>query len=1555
MRAQRRPRWPAALLLLLLGQAPRLRGHSDEPNDSEYLNRPQFLATHGGFSYYKVYINPSHFRANQPITDDVVAATCIAASRGAPPMAPCQSSSSACKYFSGIHCKATSEQGCEQPMLTTALAMGCSSALDPACRERSEGSLVGTNYGCLWAHMGLAWGGNGACGNCHCTGSAWGTGFPTARAGDQRSTCATLEKFCQPGSQFTVDGLIWPYCEPNAAPSGSFSCVGTGAPGAAWPNNRAEHWAFCVGRAVCKCVHGKCDIASEQGNCQLGTCGRGWSGPLCNQPCGPTFCLGRNNPAVTAPLGVQQSDFNGVWTNNQNQCHCECLSQYGPSGAGPQGTICGNCIQPGQLECTAYTGTYLSSTTPVNTVPRNTQFTVNVDARFVQNDQVDTSIAEIITVSKDPGGGNGDGGQLTVHTSNAQMNQGQVSMVLEFSDACDACYLTFRDTKGILQPLKYGPIKVTTSGTHIMPLTSHSTVNLGDTVIIRLQAVDGPVGSTGSVDTTSPAVVRARLQTAPDGGNGGGCSITPVSPSTSLTQNFVGGQAEWRVKFGCACDACVVVFEDTSTTRTLPTYFYNAIKVVSGAHRLQCRTRTGAECGSAPITLKRRSEVFDVYIQAADSSGNLDRGSSTTVTVSKFAAGGVAGDGGQLLNAGGTKSLTQTLINGQAEYALSFTQACDACILTASDTGTNVNPLLPYTFPAIYVYSDAIRLAVVNSVTQRVRVGERFEVVVEARDDAGYRDVRWNGKVGASLLPNGGNGDGGALQNFGDAQGLVTTLQNGTYTFHLSFTASCSACIVEIVDVTSSNQRLNPVQLLPILVYTSRERLTLKDPLRSSVQRGVPFEMVIVAVDGAGNIDTSDTSRVSLALEPGGGNGDGGQLTDPLGLDRSLELGLARFNPVFGKACTACRVRVTHASPAVPPLIVGPIQVQSAATKLTFTAQVPEQVQRNAPFPLSVRAVDNDGNLDPSPRGSFRLEVSADSSGRRPAPRQYSGQLTDAGSAATMQKVMTDGVVSWNPQFSKACSGCFLQVRDVDGGLPVLRSNAIRVTTTASKLVADTPWAVNVVGSNQVARTVAKGQPYDVAVLVVDESGDRDVVSQLPVTATLEPNGGNGDGAPLGTEPAGMLTQTSSSGRAAWRLVHPRACTACRVTFVAGTDVRPVTFPPVRVTTTARKVMVTAPPPASVRRGDVFELALAAVDENGDTDTDWRHQVSVALRPNGGNGDGGDLRNNQGSTSLQQYYNQGVYTYRLSFSAACLACILEVRDLSGSLPTLVLNPILVTTDTARLRTSLLSTTRTMRGVPFTVEAAAVDADGNINPADQSQVSLALAEVDATGQIVREGLLPMQGGEARRLTDGKAVFNVQVDDDCTSCMVVAQYAQGTGGTDSLQQDRGAASRLMLPAHDAALSPQAKDASNAAARSSDDSGDDYQLLFWIILGIVLCLILILALILIALLRRRAKLKKRKRQQEEEEMRRREEEAHRSAFQKSLEPMSSRTQPYVPIVAPLDGQQESENPIESVFGKPEYQEGPQSPGSGSPRGDRPWMLDVEANAGGPAQDLG
>lgn len=144
---------------------------------------------------------------------------------------------------------------------------------------------------------------------------------------------------------------------------------------------------------------------------------------------------------------------------------------------------------------------------------------------------------------------------------------------------------------------------------------------------------------------------------------------------------------------------------------------------------------------------------------------------------------------------------------------------------------------------------------------------------------------------------------------------------------------------------------------------------------------------------------------------------------------------------------------------------------------------------------------------------------------------------------------------------------------------------------------------------------------------------------------------------------------------------------------------------------------------------------------------------------------------------------------------------------------------------------------------------------------------------------------------------------------------------------------------------------------------------------ILAIVLCLLCVLCVVMYMLMTKKNK-KQKQREKAEREQEMRDMQAQRDMggeFQpKEYEPMQSRVTPgYVPVVAPSDdfaGQ--GGNPIDSTFGQkqaapydlPSAQrpydlavtQSGQALSPSPPRGDRPWMVDVDPN-GGPASQAG
>eukprot|EP01062_Namystynia_karyoxenos_P001006 TRINITY_DN10357_c0_g1_i1.p1 TRINITY_DN10357_c0_g1~~TRINITY_DN10357_c0_g1_i1.p1 ORF type:complete len:1546 (+),score=483.21 TRINITY_DN10357_c0_g1_i1:52-4689(+) len=1395
----------AACALPAVGQRPNL------PSAAGDLRVPQLLATHGGYSFFKVWIDPSavQWEPKHPVTDDVVAAVCKQArgegALGAPPGAPCPSSDASCRYTSLGRCAGTAEAGCESPMLTTALAMGCRAADDPACRDRVVAALAGTNFGCLWSHRGLRWAGRGACGVCRCNDDQW-PGSPTRRlSAGAGASCDAMRAVCQWGSRYSTDGTVWAGCAPDV----NGSCVGpsTGAP---WPDSPMEHWAFCVGRGVCRCAHGSCDIASESGACVTGTCHASWHGPNCDQPCDASSCLGRNDPAARPPAGVVPSTANGVWTTAGSQCHCECLAQYAPSGVGGYGVACGACAQPRQGQCTPLQMRTLASPTVPTEVYAGEDFMVEVTA-MDELGQVDQSLTNTLVVAKEPGGGNSGGGDLVVKTSNSQMTLGRLVLTLQFSRGCAACYLYVREKDSALRPLRHGPWRVLARATHMKAATSVSEVAVGGAVRVVLLAMDGAVGGVGAVAERSPSVPRAALQLTPSGGNGGGCSIRPEAPSASLTQPFAAGAAEFRFSFSCACDACVVVFEDARGL--LPPLSLPPIRVLTGARRLGCRVPDGSACGPGPIRLQRRVGLLNVSIEALDAAGNRDVTSAAVVRVAKQGAAG-----GELLNFGGARALTQQLTAGSAPFQLSFSKACFPCVLSATHVGSAPAPLERYVFPDIIVWSTAIALSVAGVTPAQVNVGEEFVVVTQAVDDAANLDTSWAGEVNATILPHGGNGGGGVLRDREAPAGVVRFV-NGTYSWRLRFSQACTVCIVQFSDLSGV---LSSVQLPPIAVLTRRVRLALRDPMPEEVEVSIPFVLRVQAVDADGNTDFSDTGTVALKLRPGGGNGDGGVLYDEKGLRREMVAGAARLDPAFSRACTACYIEVTHGDD-IPTLVLGSVLVRSPATRLVFLVPPPPTARRGIPFAVTAQAVDDHGSVDPAPRGRFRLakvreELGLGSDG---------GLLSNAGVVSRLQQPMLEGAVSWEPEFSQGCRPCFLDVVDESGALPTLRSDAIIVTTNALRLWAASPWAAAAPGT--VAKRVAVREPYEVRVIAVDDNFDRDHAAQVAVTASLEPDGGNGGGGPLLSVPEGQLTRWTEHGEARFMLRHPRACAACVLRFEAGTGLRPVELPPVQVVTEGERLAVTAPPPSVVRRGEAFLLMVSVVDARGDSAAEWRSPIAVRLLPGGSNGGGGELLNANGTAGLEQYPAGGSASFLLSLTAACVGCLLEVRDpRGGGMAPVVAGPVEVTTETARL---VMEAGGGLEDPAAAVRVAlrVVDTEGNANTADSSLVGVRYARVSSDGAVVQE--FALQGGEERPLRSGRADFTLAVGSGCPDCQLIATYSPREGGSPSLYRDRGVPARLPVTGRAGApppapLDPRAVNIS-AAPGAESDSGSDVAL--------------------------------------------------------------------------------------------------------------------------------
>ena len=705
---------PWCLIALLATCAP--RASAQVPFVSKCPGEYCFLQTHGGFSYYRVRMDPSKWPAGQlqKVTDEVIYTTCFAAS-GQPP--PCMGKSSLCTFFSNSLCQAASETGCEQPMLSTAVQMGCSSPLDPLCKDRILGN---DPTAALWASMGGNWVG-GSCGR---------LGTPEHEA-----------VFCSSGNEFSVDGEWWTNCD-MATPACASAMGGT---------RTLQHYAFCVGRKVCQCVHGECDITSDNGFCLPGSCAPGFFGQNCNYQCTSAFCNGRNDP--TAPNG-------GVYVNSLNQCVCTCLPQWGPGGT--EG--CYKCTLPGSHECVAYTADVLATTTRITTAQRGVDIQLDIEARFQNNNQVDPNINTDLQVELSSGGGGGDGRPLTVLPNPVRMTAGRASVRVTFGSACAACVLIVRDLDTSNPSMTYRikqlvmpPIQVLSNGVRMRAVTTPGAVSGGVPFAVSLQVVD----SAGVVDRTASNVVRAALS---DPANTG--TVLQAAAGSNLDQRFVSGDATWRLTLSQPCPTCRILFSDASPVRTLADLSYGPLTGGSGGG-----SATRLFVAQEPPTLVNRGQAFTVIIDAVGVSGARD-GTVQGNTIGLALAGS---NGAVLVERGGT--LRRQMVGGRVQFTIELTAACVQCVIVATDAASgglgSVN-LRPVTVSAL-----AVMLRVTNPVVTSVRVGDQFTLSVAAVDAQGFADSTDASRVRLTVVDGGGNGGGGELRAH---DGLLTrTLLRGVF------------------------------------------------------------------------------------------------------------------------------------------------------------------------------------------------------------------------------------------------------------------------------------------------------------------------------------------------------------------------------------------------------------------------------------------------------------------------------------------------------------------------------------------------------------------------------------------------------------------------------------------------------------------------------------------------------------------------------------------------------------------------------------------------------
>ena len=343
-----------------------------------------------------------------------------------------------------------------------------------------------------------------------------------------------------------------------------------------------------------------------------------------------------------------------------------------------------------------------------------------------------------------------------------------------------------------------------------------------------------------------------------------------------------------------------------------------------------------------------------------------------------------------------------------------------------------------------------------------------------------------------------------------------------------------------------------------------------------SVAAGSGFGLVVVAQDTYGNVATSYSGAVTIALA-----------TDP---DAGVLYGMTTVAAHAGVAAFSGLTIDTAASGYVlqartnglSSASTGPISVTPTATELEVLTQPPASVVAGTGFGLTIAVADASGNLVATFDGNVTIALAAN-----PGGGELSGELT----VTAVNGVATFTGLSINV----ASAGYTLQAT----------SSGLTAATTSAVTVGVGPVPHLQIFDNP--GPIIAGSPFEVTVDVEDSTGATEMDFAGTVTVVLARN-------PTGAILGGTLMMNAALGQATFYGLTVNVpgsgytiLATCDGFVAATTSLITVVTPP------ATQLVVTGQPPASVGANAGFGLAVEAVDADGELVSSFDGPVTVRL------------------------------------------------------------------------------------------------------------------------------------------------------------------------------------------------------------------------------------------------------------------------------------------------------------------------------------------------------
>jgi S-adenosylmethionine hydrolase len=371
---------------------------------------------------------------------------------------------------------------------------------------------------------------------------------------------------------------------------------------------------------------------------------------------------------------------------------------------------------------------------------------------------------------------------------------------------------------------------------------------------------------------------------------------------------------------------------------------------------------------SAPSTTTTGSAA-PIAVTALDNFGNVATGFTGKVSFSSnnqysSQANGLTGKvvfSSNVANAVLPPSYTFTSADqGNHDFAVTFKSTGSQTIMASDSAASTINGLAP-----LQVVAAPAKLVIASQPTTAVTTGSVFGLVVDAVNSQGHVVGNFNGLVTLTLAANPGGSTLGGAVSFQAVDGVATF--PGLTLNKVGAGYSLKASSGSIPGATTGRFNVTP---------GAAAKVVLMSQPPSKVGAASPFGLKVAVEDAEGNVISSYTGSVTLALatNPGGGT-LGGKLTVAAVKGVATFSALKLTQAASGYSLTASSGSLATATTALFTVTPG------AATHFTISTQPPGSVTAGSGFGLVVTALDAYGNVASSYSGNVTLALATNPTG----------------------------------------------------------------------------------------------------------------------------------------------------------------------------------------------------------------------------------------------------------------------------------------------------------------------------------------------------------------------------------------------------------------------------------------------------------------------------------------------------------------------------------------------------------------------------------------------